>query len=51
MDDVPASDLLGLRILNTENVEEELLGISLLRRNQLKPDVERVYWENDSEQC
>jgi hypothetical protein len=37
--DVPGRDLVGLRIRNTENVEDKLLGISLLRRDQLKPDV------------
>ena len=48
VDDVPGRDLVGLRIRDTENVEDEEFGIGLSHRDQLKPD---VVWENDSEQC
>jgi len=36
---VPGRDLVDLRIRNTENVEDKVVGISLRRRDQLKPDV------------
>ena len=39
MDEVPDRDLVGLRIRNTENVQDKVFGISLRRREQLKPDV------------
>ena len=39
LDDVPGRDLLDLRIRNTENLQDKLVGISLRRRDQLKPDV------------
>jgi len=39
VDDVLGRHLLGLRIPNTENVEDKVVGISLRRRDQLKPDV------------
>jgi len=39
IDDVPRRDLVGLRIRNTENVEDKVVGISLRRRDHLKPDV------------
>ena len=39
VDEVPDRDLVGLRIRNTENVQDKLVGISLRRRDQLKPDV------------
>ena len=39
MDKVPDRDLVGLRIRNTENVQDKVVGISLRRRDQLKPDV------------
>jgi len=39
VDDVPGRDLLGLRIPNTENMEDKVVVISLRRRDQLKPDV------------
>jgi len=39
VDEVPDRDLLGLRIPNTENVQDKVVGISLRRRDQLKPDV------------
>jgi hypothetical protein len=32
-------DLVGLRIRNTENVQDKVVGSSLRRRDQLKPDV------------
>jgi len=38
-DEVPDRDLVGLRIRNTENVQDKVDGISLRRRDQLKPDV------------
>jgi hypothetical protein len=31
--------MVGLTIRNTENVEDKVIGISLRRRDQLKPDV------------
>jgi len=39
VDEVPDRDLVGLRIRNTENVQDKVVGISLRRRDQLKPDV------------
>ena len=36
VDDVPGRDLVGLEIWNTENLQDKLVGISLLRRDQLK---------------
>src|SRR5215469_18125335 len=39
VDKVPDRDLAGLRIRNTENVEDKVVGISLRRRGQLNPDV------------
>jgi hypothetical protein len=37
--DVHDRDLVGLRIRNTENVQDKVVCISLRRRDQLKPDV------------
>ena len=39
VNDVHDRDLVGLRIRNTENVQDKVVGISLRRRYQLKPDV------------
>jgi len=39
VDEVPDRDLVGLRIRNTENLQDKVVGISLRRRDQLKPDV------------
>ena len=39
MDKVPDRDLVGLRIRNTENVQDKVVGISLRRRDQFKADV------------
>jgi hypothetical protein len=39
--EMPGRDLVGLRIRNTENVIDKV-GISIRRRDQLKPD---VVWE------
>jgi hypothetical protein len=39
VDEVVDRDLVGLRICNTENVQEKLVGIILRRRDQSKPDV------------
>ena len=39
VDKVPDSDLVGLRIRNTENVQGKVVGISLRRREELKADV------------
>ena len=39
VDKVPDRDLVGLRIRNTENVQDKVVGISLRRRDQLKADV------------
>jgi hypothetical protein len=36
VDKVPGRDLVGLRIRNTENVPDKVVGISLRRRDQLK---------------
>jgi hypothetical protein len=40
--EVPGRDLVGLRIRNTENVVDKVVGISIRRRDQVKPD---VVWE------
>ena len=37
--EVSGRDLVGLRIRNTENVQDKVIGISLRRCDQLKPDV------------
>ena len=39
VDDVPDRDLVGVRIRNTENLQDKLLGISFRRRDQMKPDL------------
>ena len=39
VDDMHDRDLVGLRIRNTENVQDKVVGISLRRRDQLKRDV------------
>jgi hypothetical protein len=39
VDKLPDRDLVGLRIRNTENLQDKVVGISLRRRDQLKPDV------------
>jgi hypothetical protein len=39
VDKVPDRDLVGLRIRNTENLQDKVVGISLRRRDQSKPDV------------
>jgi hypothetical protein len=39
VDKVPDRDLVGLRYRNTENVHDKVVGISLRRRDQLKPEV------------
>ena len=36
---LPDRDLVGLRIRNTENVQDKVVGISLRRRDQFKPEV------------
>ena len=33
------TELVGLRIRNAENVQDKVVGISLRRRDQFKPDV------------
>jgi hypothetical protein len=38
VDEAPGRDLVGLRIRNTENMEDRVMGISLRRRDQLKPN-------------
>jgi hypothetical protein len=38
-DDVRNRDLVGLRIRNTENVQDKVVCISFRQRDQLKPDV------------
>jgi len=37
---MPGRDLVGLRFRNIENVEDKMVGNSLRRRDQLKPDVD-----------
>ena len=39
VDDVRDRDLVGLRIQNTEKVQDKLVGFSFRHRDQLKPDV------------
>jgi len=39
VDKVPGRDLVGLRIRNTENAQDKVVGISLRRRDQLKADL------------
>ena len=39
VNDVRDRDLVGLRISNTENVQDKVVGISFRRHDQLKPDV------------
>jgi len=39
VDDVPGRDLVDLRIRNSEDVLDKVVGISLRRQDQLKPDV------------
>jgi hypothetical protein len=39
VDFVPGRDLVGLRIRNTEILQDKVVGISLRRRDQLKPHV------------
>jgi hypothetical protein len=39
VDQVPDRDTMGLTILDTKNVKDKEVGISLRRRDQLKPDV------------
>ena len=39
VNDVRDRDFVGMRIRNTENVQDKFVGISLRRRDQLKPDM------------
>ena len=39
VDDVPDRDLVGVRIRNTEDLQDKVLGISFRRRHQMKPDL------------
>ena len=39
VDKLPDGNLVGLRIRNTENVQDKVVGISLRRRDQLKTDM------------
>ena len=39
VDKVPGRDLVSLRIHNTENVQDKVVGISFRRRAQFKPDM------------
>ena len=39
MDDVPGRDLLGVRIRNTENLQDKVLGFSFRRRDRMKLDL------------
>jgi len=41
VDEVNDRDLVRLRIRNTENVQDKVVGISFRRRDQLKPDLVR----------
>jgi len=42
VDEVPDRDLVGLRIRNTENVQDKVVGISMRRRDQLNPFMPNV---------
>jgi hypothetical protein len=37
VDELPGRDLVGLRIRNTENTEDKVVGICLRRRDKFKP--------------
>jgi hypothetical protein len=39
VDKVPGRNLVGLRIRNSENVQDKVVGICLRRRDQFKPDM------------
>ena len=39
VEEVNDRDLVGLRIRNTENVQDKVVGISFRRRDQFKPDL------------
>jgi hypothetical protein len=39
VDKVPDRDLVGLRIRNTDNVQDKVVGISLRRRDQFKAEI------------
>ena len=39
MDEVADRDLVGVRIRNTENVQDKVIGISFRRRDQMKLDL------------
>ena len=39
MHDVPGRGLVGLRICNTDNVQDKVVGITLRLCDQFKPDV------------
>jgi hypothetical protein len=39
VDEVVDRDLVGLRIRNTENVQDKVVGISFRRRDLLQPDL------------
>ena len=43
VDEVPDKDLVGMRIRNTENVQDKVVGISFRRRDKLKPDVGKFF--------
>ena len=44
VDDVRDRNLLGLRIRNSENLQDKVVDISLGRRDQSKPDVLGACW-------
>jgi len=44
VDDVRDTDLVGLRIRNSENVQYKMLGIIIRSRDQLKPVVSSASW-------
>jgi hypothetical protein len=39
VDEIPGRNFLGLRFRNTENVQDNVVGINLRRHDQFKPDV------------
>jgi hypothetical protein len=39
VDEIPGRDFVGIKVRNTENLRDKVVGISFRRRAQLKPDV------------
>ena len=51
LDKVADRDLVGLRIRNTENVQDKVIGISFRRLDQFKSDLVWGIFPSHSEQC